>query len=370
MRFNRGLAGFVLAVLAGAGQFAVAADQWGLSSGKVELKSIGPMTFGPEGILIVGDAQAATLYAIATDDTKGGASKASINIEDINGKIAGLLGGKASDVKINDVVANPYSGNVYIGVSMGGDSAPALVRVNTAGELSKVALDKVQFGKAELPNAPEDKVVGEGNRRMNKRLESITDLAYVEGKVIVSGAAAGAAASTVRELVFPFKTADAGTPIEIYHAAHGRLEDNATVRAFVPFTIGGEPSLLAGFTCTPLVKFPISDLQAGKKTRGTTVAELGNRNRPLDMIVYKKDGKDYLLMANSARGVMKISTENIQRKDGLTAPVTGGGTAGQTYETIAEWKGVTQLDKLNDTHAIVLIQPEGGAAQLKTVPLP
>ena len=45
--------------------------------------------------------------------------------------------------------------------------------------------------------------------------------------------------------------------------------------------------------------------------KGKTIAELGNRNKPLDMISYKKEGKDYLLMANSSRGVMKISTENI-----------------------------------------------------------
>jgi hypothetical protein len=36
---------------------------------------------------------------------------------------------------------------------------------------------------------------------------------------------------------------------------------------------------------------------------GTTIAELGNRNRPTDMIVYRKGGKDYLLIANTSRGV-------------------------------------------------------------------
>ncbi len=41
---------------------------------------------------------------------------------------------------------------------------------------------------------------------------------------------------------------------------------------------------------------------------GTTIAELGNRNRPTDMIVYSKDGKDYLLIANTSRGVMKVPT--------------------------------------------------------------
>ena len=38
--------------------------------------------------------------------------------------------------------------------------------------------------------------------------------------------------------------------------------------------INGEPSLLAGFVCTPLVRFPVNSLKSSEKTRGTTVAEL------------------------------------------------------------------------------------------------
>jgi len=46
------------------------------------------------------------------------------------------------------------------------------------------------------------------------------------------------------------------------------------------------------YTCTPLVQFAIPDLKPGAKVKGKTIAELGNRNRPLDMIDYQKDGKD------------------------------------------------------------------------------
>ena len=140
------------------------------------------------------------------------------------------------------------------------------------------------------------------------------------GKVIVSGLTAGnegRTGSTVREIAFPFVKAGHGSRIEIFHAAHGRTEDHSAIRTFVPFNIDGEPTLLAGYVCTPLVKFPLSSLKDGKKTVGTTVAELGNRNRPLDMIVYEKDGKDFLLLANSARGVMKISTEDIATRETL-----------------------------------------------------
>jgi len=55
----------------------------------------------------------------------------------------------------------------------------------------------------------------------------------------------------------------------------------------------------------------VTRLKPGAKVKGKTVAELGNRNRPIDMIVYQKGGKDYLLLANSSRGVMKINADEI-----------------------------------------------------------
>ena len=116
--------------------------------------------------------------------------------------------------------------------------------------------------------------------------------------------------------------------------------------------------------------FPLSSLANNEKVRGTTVAELGNRNRPLDMIVYKKDGENFLLMANSARGVMKISTKEIDREEGITERVSGGGTAGQTYDTIEDLKGVQQLDRLSDTHGVIVSQIDGGKQVLSTIALP
>ena len=52
----------------------------------------------------------------------------------------------------------------------------------------------------------------------------------------------------------------------------------------------------------------ISPMTRSPAVIGTTIAELGNRNRPLDMIVYQKNGKEFLLMSNNSRGVMKIPT--------------------------------------------------------------
>jgi hypothetical protein len=48
------------------------AAKWtsGMNEGKPEFKSMGPMTFGPVGILFVADAKAAAITAIATGDAK------------------------------------------------------------------------------------------------------------------------------------------------------------------------------------------------------------------------------------------------------------------------------------------------------------
>lgn len=344
-------------------QSALSADPFGLTPGPIELQSAGPVTFGPSGILFVGDPKAAKIYAINTEDKKSGGSDYAI--KDLSSAAAAAFGG---EVTIKDMAVNPETGNAFMTVTAGGKAG--LAKVTSEGTVTKLNLDKVAHSTATLPNPPEDKVVQRGRRSRNAREESITDVAFTEGRVLVSGLSASDSPSTVREFEFPFREASSGMQVEIYHAAHGRSEDTAAIQTFVPFNIGGEPAVLAGYTCTPLVKIPLGKLKGNSKVTGTTVAELGNRNRPLDMIAYKKGGKDYLLMANSARGVMKVSTDDLAKNEGLTEPVRGGGTAGQAYETIESLAGVVQLDKIDDEHALVVIARDGEPLMMKTVSLP
>jgi len=348
------------------------AADWGMKEGNPEIKSAGTLAFGPEGILFVGDIKAATVFAISTGDTKGKPESAKVQLDGLNHEVGKLLKTTGDNVAINDLATNPLTGNVFLSITKGkgAEATPAIVRISDGNKLNELDLKKIPFQKVALTDAPEDKEVSRGGRTFNQRDDAITDLAYAEGKVFISGTASGNTPSSVHQVPFPFSDGAAGTGVEIFHGAHGRLENNATIRTFVPMNINGEPSLLAGFVCTPLVKFPVSNLKPAEKTRGTTVAELGNRNRPLDMIVYQKDGKNFLLLSNSARGVMKISTDNIARNDGITEPVKDGATAGQTYETIKDLAGVVQLDRLNDEHAVVLVQGSDGSQNLKTVDLP
>jgi hypothetical protein len=335
--------------------------------GQPDLKFAGPLAFGPDGILFVGDPLSAAVFAIDTGD-RSAADAGPINIPSVNQQIAAVLGSSPDQIMINDLAVNPLSGTAYLSVSRGRgpDAKPVIVRIGGDGKVAVLSLDKVNFAKAPLPNAPDPSA--KDRRGNSQRQESITDLGYVDGRVVVAGLSNEEFSSNLRTIPFPFTAADTGTSIEIFHASHGKLETHAPVRTFVSYTINDQPHLLAAYTCTPLVKVPLVELKPGKKVRGTTVAELGNHNRPLDIIVYEKGGKDYLLISNSDRGVMKVAAEQLGDAEGITEPVRD--KAGVGYETVEDLKGVQQLDKLNDKEAVLLIQPSPGVINLVTVPLP
>jgi len=346
---------------------------YGLKPGHPPIQSVSALAFGPDGILFVGDSKGAAIYALETGDTKG-VTPLAAQVPAIIQEVAKQIGVTAPTVKITDLAVNPETRSVFLAAEAG-DKPPRIFRLQ-GGEagLTELDLSNIPFSVAALPNAAEDKDVVIGNRTRNNRRNSVTALSFANGQLLVAGLSNDQAASNVWSLMFPFQDVDQGTPLEIYHAAHGRSEDYAPIRTFVPFIVNGEPNLLAGFVCTPLVKFPLKQLTASSKengkVRGTTVAELGNRNQPLDMISYKKDGKDYLLLSNSARGVMKISTENLDWTDRITTPVPDGKTSGQAFETVESLMGTVQMDKYDDAHAIVLIQYGTDPAMLKIVELP
>lgn len=336
-----------------------------MKKGNAELTSAGPIAFAPEGILLAADPKSASIVAIATGDVSGGAKPTEYSIDKLDNKIAAALGTTAKEMQIVDMAANPLSGNVYVSVARGRgpDALPVLLRIKADGSIEEVATKNVATATAKLPNAADDNP----NARRNPRTESITDLMYVDGKVFIAGLSNEQFSSNLRAVAFPFSEVSPGTSVEIFHGAHGKLETQSPVRTFTSYKLDGQDYLMAAYTCTPLVRIPVSDLQPGAKVRGTTVAELGNQNKPLDMVVYKKDGKDYILMANSSRGVMKISTDNIGTKESISEKVAD--TAGLPYEKIESLKGVEQLDRLSDSLAVVLIRDADGAS-LKSIALP
>ena len=338
-----------------------------LKAGKAGLQSAGVMAFGPDGILFVGDSTGGAVWALDSGDRKASPAKP-VEIAAANQKIAAMLGTAADQILINDMAVNPISKRVYFSVSRGRgpEATGVILRTNSKGELEELALDNIKFSKAAIPDVPDPSQ--KDRRGQSFRMEAITDIGFMDGKVFIAGLSNQEFSSNLRAIPFPFASVEKGTSVEIYHGSHGRFETNSPVRTFVPYETKKSQYILAAYTCTPLVKVPVSALKPGAKVTGVTIAELGNRNRPLDMIVYSKSGKEYILMNNSSRGVMKMGTGAVESTEAITAPVPD--KAGLTYETIAEWKGVQQLDAFDGGHAVVLMDAGNGAMDLKTIALP
>jgi hypothetical protein len=322
-----------------------------------ELKSATALAFGPDGILFVADPAAATIYALDTGDRTPAKGDERPKVANVDEKIASLLGIDAKQLGINGLAVNPISGTAYLSVGRGRgpDAKPVLVRIGRDSKPSEFALKGVKYAKVEIPNPGAN------------RGEAVTNMAFVKDRLFVAGLSNEQFASKLRSIPFPFDTADKGASIEIYHGNHGALETRSPIRTFVPFELGGETNLLAAYTCTPLVQIPVKDLKPGEKVKGKTIGELGMGNRPLDMIVYEKGDKKFLLLANDRRGVMKIPTEGMEKLEAIEKRV--GGIAGPKYETIDALKGVQRLAAYDNTHALIL-QRDGDALNLTPIALP
>ncbi len=333
---------------------------------RAELKSATALAFAPNGVLLVGDSLGGALYAFETGDVTA-AGSGPVNIDDLTGKIAALLGTTADQVRVPDIAVNPASGNVYLAVARGAgaDAESLILKADRSGTITELDQDATPHTRVALVDQPDaDKVDRRGNAL---RTDTITDLGYVDGKVIVAGLSNEEFASTLRAIPYPFSGVEKGAAIEIWHGAHGAYETNAPIRTFISYEFDGKPEILASYTCTPLVRIPVAKLTPGAKVMGMTIAELGNMNRPLDMIAYKKDGVDYILMANSNRGVMKLDASDLGSYHQITDKIAG--TKGVPYETIEALQGVRRLDRLDEGSALAMVA-SGDGLNLTTIALP
>jgi hypothetical protein len=343
------------------------------TSGNVGLKSAGVLTFGLDGVLFVGDSVGGTIAAIETGD-KTAANGAPVNVQNIDEKLAATVGVMPSDIMINDVAVNPISKNVYVSAARGRgpDAAPLVVKVDGAGKLTLLPLDNIRHETVSLSDAPD----ANPSARQNPRTQTITDMHFVNGNLMVAGMSNEEWSSALRSIPYPFNAANKGTQLQIWHASHGRYETQAPIRTFVPYTIDGQQYVLAAYTCTPLVKIPLSDLKAGAQVKGVTISDLGSGNQPLDMVPYKKDGHEFILVANSSFGVVKLHADNMGQYKPIDSP-TVVDVAGAPYDKITSVTNVRHLTSFDNARAEVLTSAGGGGFgpatgpfNLQTIALP
>jgi hypothetical protein len=334
------------------------------------LTSLGPLTFSADGTLFAADNQSAAIYAFDLTGVVANTAPGAKGTDGLDQKLAAMLGTGAQEIAVTDLAVHPQTHNAYVSVmrGQGNGAAPALFRIDGTGKIEMVNLKAVKFSKVELPNAPAATPAAAGDRR-GARSQTVTDMAFIDGRLWVAGLSNEEFASKLRGIPYPFNAVDKGTSVEIWHDNHAQVETRSPVYAFIPYTINNQPYLIAGYLCTPLVKFPLSSLKPGEKVRGTTIADVGAGNRPLDMIQYRKDGHEYLLMSNNSRGVMKIEAEKIPSAPAITTPTTSD-HVGVPYTTVANMRGIEQLDLLDAQNSIVVARADSGAMNLQVVPLP
>ena len=355
------------------GNLVVTAGKYGLEIGTPGIKSVGPLAFGPEGILFVGDNVKAAIFAIDVDDAEATSEPRPINVDKLDTRVAAYLGCSQDDVLIRDLAVHPSSQKVYLSVMRGsGDAAvPVLIKVGTDGSLSDVPLEEVAFSQTLIEDAAAEddpRLVA----REKLRTVTVTDLAYADGLLLVAGSSNEEFSSTLRRIPFPFNGDAQSNSLEIFHVSHGRYETAAPIRAFVPYQ--SYSSLLATYTCTPVVHFSLSDFKPREQVKGKTVAELGAHNRPLDLVSYERNGEEYLLVCNDRHPLFKIACKDIDQQGPLTQPDQSldegpdrplTPPVGMPRELLPH-AGVKRMVNLNSSHVLMMQRDEEGNTHLRS----
>ena len=348
-------------------------EHLGLAAGSPDIKSVGPLAFGPEGVMFVGDNVGAAIFALDVGDNDGAGDSGAIDLENLDISLASYLGCAREDVQIRDMAVHPHSRNAYLSVMRGSGDAgvPVIVRIDGDGSISDVALDYIAYSKTDIEDAADDDDPREVSR-VKLRTVTVTDMSFVDGLLVVAGTSNEEFSSTLRRIPFPFTGDTSSNSLEIFHVSHGRYETAAPIRAFVPYQ--GNNSILASYTCTPVVQFSVSDFRPGELAHGKTVAELGAHNRPLDLVSYSGDDGEYLLVANDRHPLIKIACVDIDQQGPLTVPddsldespadpVTPG--VGVPRQILPQ-PGVRRLANLDDSRVLMLQEDGEGHSHLHT----
>ena len=82
-------------------------------------KSIGPLTFGPDGLLFAGDTQSASIFALDLGKAATGGAPGAKAIAAFDQQIAALLGTDVREITVTDLAVHPKTRNAFISVMRG-----------------------------------------------------------------------------------------------------------------------------------------------------------------------------------------------------------------------------------------------------------
>ncbi|MBI2805793.1 MAG: hypothetical protein HYX68_12510 [Planctomycetes bacterium] len=348
-------------------------------AGDPKLKSIDALGFGPDGLLLIGDSKSAAVVTVDTGDVRETTwNKAGIaNIDQL---LAAKLGLTAKDIQITKVVVNPASRKAYIAIRSMKIKQDVILTIDGAGKVAEFSLENVKFNRYPLNTG-------------DKGLKVLTGIAWAGDRILV----ASQVNTTFESRVFSIVPGAKGDPCssfstETFHTGHNAVETKAPLRTIMSYEDAGKRFVIGSFTCTPIVRYPLTDVQPGAQLKGSSVVELGHGNAPREMFVYEKDGKKYILMGclRMARfhktnpvgpspywackvdhDLLKETTKVNKNALWRFNPRTGKASKSETDRaTIAqEFFGVQYMDRLDSARALTIREEKGGLA-LRVLQLP
>jgi hypothetical protein len=343
------------------------------ATGNPGLRSIQVLSFAPEGVLLVGDGAGSQIVAIETGDTTPGEALAT-PIENFRAKLAGHFGAKSDGIEILDIAANPESNMIYVAVRRQADKQYIIATVNGKGQIRELELDKVRYAKIGLSTG-------------DVKVSTVTDVAWAEDRIVAAGRSNETFASKIFSINAPL-TNDSKSAMfsaETYHVSHRRWETKAPMSVILPFRENDKMYVIGAFSCTPVVKYPLDSLKPGAQIKGTSVMELGSGNRPIDMFIYEKDGKQFVLsntfrfhhkkkpFGPSPYWTVKFEQGILAEKEDVNETalrrLKGYEPATDRVTMVEAFHGVTQMDKVGKDRAVVLRETKEGL-DLAVLPLP
>lgn len=343
-------------------------------TGTPKIFRVDVISFAPGGILLIGDGGGRQILAIDTADD-GKPAKVFKGIPGFAGELAGRLGVGQKEIELIDMAVNPESGRLYVVARRQDTRAQVFVTVSPNGKIGHFELKNLRHAVIPLPKGDKAPV------------SLITDLAWAGDRLV----AAARCNEEFKSKIFATDGAlfhgQAGkmTTAETYHVSHRKWETRAPMSVLIPFEENGEHYVIGAFSCTPVVKYPVSDIKPGGKVKGISMIELGSGNRPLDMFAYSKAGKTSVL-ANTFRfhherrpfgpspyWATRFDRDLLAGNDAVNEKavrrLAGSKPATDRIEMVDSFHGVIQMDRLNDDTALAWRKTDSDV-DLVILPLP
>lgn len=331
------------------------------------IQTAAKLAFDDAGTLYIADWKAARIYAVKVPHASA-APAAPFNLQDVQKPIASALKVKEASLRFDDLAVQPGTGIAYVSVTAGGKAA--VVSIDAAGTVRRLPTSDLKTFAAigDLPAAD-----GRFWHDLPAPALTVTDMKYHSGKLYLAGLSNRNFASALRVFDLPLRGKAKTATVEMYHPVHDQVETRAPIRAMTFATVDGVPSMVAAYTCTPLVLIPLDAIEDGAHIVGKTIGEMGWGSAPTGMVSYKLGDQEMVLLANSSRSADLMSVSDIARQaklPGLAAPVS---VPDKPYAgvkaSMAPMSAVTRFDNLDDKLLLALRRDgASGAMQLVTIP--